>query len=277
MKHDDGVIGLKISEEVIYYKEHTIHTGSCPSWEDLSSCVPLLTKGWYELSLLSVPDRIAVIKDIWLSHIGNYIEDELSFGVLDCFFEMMEDVYFYAFTGDQSLFADVRMVYVLKDGKGFFHGSPPFFGEIAQFLSQRFNRRFSEGYRAFFGIHDGFAFDDDMGVIPTKYLVRTYHRLRNQLRAEESFREFITNGGYGFVPFYESRSLNEYQCFLVDSEVIGSRDDLNVACSLDDSKPVIDCLTGDRTIEAGAECYWTFPDWLMNYLREGWGDGHGES
>lgn len=262
--------GIRLDKEVFYYKGLAFQSATIPSWERLTVDIPLLTKGWYELILLDNSDRMALIKDIWLSHLVLFDLSRKVFGVVDDFFNRLDSIFVYAFKTDMNVFSDLRMIYSLKNGNGFFQGGPPFSSNVEAFFKQRFNQTFSPEYRAFFSLHDGFSLNDDGGIVSTKNLSRTYQRVRNRLISDSNSYSFFTEDGFGLFPFYESVGLNEYQCFLSDPEIARGTEDANICVFENDLRQVIEILSGNRKFDENDGCHYHFLEWLACYLKRGW-------
>ncbi|MEG0036644.1 MAG: hypothetical protein RSB82_02305 [Victivallaceae bacterium] len=269
MKHD-YCDGIRLDKEVFYYKGLDFQSATIPSWERLIIDIPLLTKGWYELILLDDSDRTALIKDIWLNCFTLFDIHKEILGIIDDFFNCLDSICIYAFKTEMNVFSDLRMVYSLKGGNGFFQGGPPFSGDIEAFFQKRFNQTFSPEYRAFFLLHDGFSLNDDGGIVSTKNLSRTYQRVRNRLISDSSSYSFFAEDGFGLFPFYESVGLNEYQCFLSDPEIVMGMGDASICVLDNDLNQVIEILNGNRKFDESDGCHYRFLDWLTCYLKKGW-------
>lgn len=237
-------------------------------WEELSQKIPLLPRGWYELSRLSIEDRIEFTRAFWLGKIPFISPDESHLEErLETFFESLDDIEIFATQSKVGGPFDVHMVYGLKEATGFFHGGPPLNEGGLETLKKQFSRiNFPPDYLAFLQIHDGFSKYTDTGVIKSRDLSRTYQHLQEILSDEILVRpdgEVIDP--VNLIPFYESFGLHCYQCFY--SDWYPSLEMGNIYFS-----------EHDRTVSNFLDHYHleenlafpTFLGWLIFYLEDIW-------
>ncbi|NGX62037.1 MAG: hypothetical protein K940chlam9_01530 [Chlamydiae bacterium] len=185
-------------------------------WEELSKKIPLLPRGWFELSCLPREDRVEFTRDYWLTKLpfvcprGHLLEERLA-----QFFATCDDVGVFLTQEKPNSPFSVHMVYMLEDDVGFFQGGPPASDETVALVQKQFQSfTLPPDYLAFLQIHDGFSKYTDTGLIKTKNLVRTYQHLQHILSEDLLVRpdgEILNPSS--LIPFYESFGLHCYQCF----------------------------------------------------------------
>ncbi len=188
-----------------FHKVIALHEEQGLEWDFLSQNVPLCPRGWFELSQLPNGDRIEFTASYWLSKLPFAINSSLELeNLLTAFFSSVEEIGIYATQEVKGAFYDVHMLYSLKGGKDFFHGSPPAPKKQVSIFSQQFSHvPFPTDYLAFLEIHDGFDRYFDGGVIRIRDLAKTYHR----------FQQLFSKSGSPLIPFYAAKDVGCYQCF----------------------------------------------------------------
>lgn len=248
---------------------HTVialHEEPTRRWEEVSAQVPLLPRGWFELSRLPKHDRIEFTRDFWLSKLLPTLPDETELAEKCAdFFDRLEDVGVFLSQESEGSPFEVHMAYTLKEGEGFFHGYPPATKEnIAALVRQFGHITFPRDYLAFLEIHDGFSKYVDTGLIRTRDMPRIYQRFlqvigRNDVVGPQG--EVLNPAS--LVPFYESFGLHCYQCFFADwysDEEMGNiyfSEGDNAMSNFLDSSHLEDQLA-----------FPTFAAWLMFYLED---------
>jgi len=255
-KYADEQAPIRLYHEVI-----GLHEAPRFSWEELSKKAPNLPRGWYELSLLNGEDRVEFIRDYWLSTLP-FLPHAHAF--LEKFFGHLDDVgiFLTQLRSDSSF--ETEIVYSLRDGSCFYHGSPPCNEAEIETLNVRFEGRLPEDYLAFVKIHDGFSKYNDTGIVKSKYLYEVCKQLReefNQFHPEMSWSGKALDPA-DLIPFYESFGQPSYQCFLclwTPSQQAG-----NVYCS-----PVENRISNVQERSSWKEnlAFPTFLDWLIYYLE----------
>lgn len=231
-------------------------------WEDVRSKIPALCKGWFELSRLSVRDRLDFIKEFWLSKLP-YHPRLTTF--LDRFFSNLDDVGIFLV---QRKFDDpyvAHMVYSLKGERGFFRGLCPITENETLKLKTDFTFAiFPADYIAFLQIHNGFTKTTDTGLIPSGGMRAAYEQFQTLVGSKSGM---VTCDGkpvdpQTLIPFYDSFGMPFFQCFWSDwypEDEMG-----NVYYS-----GVANTISTVAAKGAGAEnmSFATFTEWLMFYLE----------
>ncbi|MCH9626039.1 MAG: hypothetical protein S4CHLAM123_12280 [Chlamydiales bacterium] len=249
-----------------FQKVIALHASPEIEWEEISKLIPFLPRGWFELARLPVQDRIEFTQDYWLSQIPNDSDKGLRLErqLLD-FFENLEEIGIFATQTHQSSFFDVHMVYSLKNGMGFFQGSPPASDEKIEGLINRFERVvLPSDFLAFLRIHDGFSKYTDTGMIPTKDMARIYQRLQRLLADDTLINpEGVALNPNSLIPFYESYGLHCYQCFCTDWLPEGGIGNLFFA----EHERTLSHLI-DRKNKGKNLAFASFLEWLIFYLED---------
>lgn len=235
-------------------------------WNELSEQIPLLSRGWFELSRLDAQDRIEFTRDFWLSKIPfvSHNDEEIEKRLLN-FFDCVENIGIYATQIGVNIPFEIHMIYELKDEKGYFNASPPATAKnISHFQKQFGNIYFPQDYLNFLQIHDGFCKYTDTGLIKIRDMSKTYLKFQKILEDEAILTPLgeVLNPS-SLIPFYESYGLHCYQCFLKDwcpIEEMG-----NVYFS--ESERIISDYHDVHRLEENL-AFPTFLDWLLNYLEE---------
>ena len=233
-----------------------------PSWEEVSSKVPNLCKGWYELSKLSIEDRIEFLRDFWLAKLP-YHPDSLM--LFNQYFELLDDIGIFIVQKKYDDPFEAQLVYSIKDGGGFFRG---FCGatedEIIALQKQFPNIIFPQDYLAFIQIHNGFSKATDTGITPTSKLHDSYQKFQTLLAEEEpliSLKGQSINPA-SLIPFYESFGMPVFQCFW--TEWYPEQEMGNVYYS-GITKTLSDVEASDSSTDSLA--FYSFLDWLFFYLE----------
>lgn len=232
------------------------------SWTDLTRKIPILPRGWYELSEMPSQDRIDFVRDYWLSKLPfcpHIIER------LDPFFENLDDIGVFIF---QEKFDDpwrAEMVYSIKDNGGFFRGGPPASEEQLYNLQKLFPETIlPEDYTAFLSIHNGFSKANDTGIIATDDFQTCYKEYESTFEGDRIIQNAKGEAvnPKSLIPFYVSFGMPFYQCFWADwypeSEMgnvyySGVTNQIsNVKCSNPESDQM---------------AFRTFNDWLFFYIE----------
>jgi len=230
--------------------------------------VPLLPRGWYELSRLPTEDRIEFTREFWLSKIPfispneSHLEERL-----DTFFESLDDIEIFATQSKSDQPFDMHMVYGLKEATGFFHGGPPVSELGLDNLRKQFvHVNLPPDYLAFLQIHDGFSKYTDTGLLKSRDMARTFQHLQHLLSEEILIRpDGQVIDPSSLIPFYESFGLHCYQCFYADwhpeiemGNIYFSEHDRTVSNFID-----------RHHLEENL-AFSTFLGWLVFYLEDIW-------
>ncbi|MBS0605687.1 MAG: SMI1/KNR4 family protein [Parachlamydiales bacterium] len=245
----------------LYHEVIALHEAPRFSWEEISSKVPSLPKGWHELAYLQKQDRIEFSRDFWLSTVPFEPRFHEFFNQ---FFSALDDVGVYVTQLRFDSPFESEIVYSLRDGSCFFHGSPPCSDEEIAKLKQDFDGLIPEDFCAFLKIHDGFSKHTDTGLVKTKFLKALYDQLIVELR--EDRQDIVCKGKIidpkSLIPFYESFGQPSYQCFFTEwhpGKEVG-----NVYYST--LEKVISDHT-DRNASMENLAFPSFLDWLVFYLE----------
>lgn len=199
-----------------FFSVTPLHESPEETWESVHERCSDLPKGWFELSRLSVEDRIEFVKGYWVATLP-FVPHVNTF--LDTFFDGLEDIGIFLTRQNEGDPVLPEMVYSLKNDGGFFHGSPPAKPEQIAALEGEFDFcQFSDDYLAFLAIHDGFCKANDTGVVPVDAMPLVYDEFQTLL---EEKAELKFSGGEGvnlqhLLPFYQSFGLCCFQCFYAD-------------------------------------------------------------
>ncbi|MBS0620061.1 MAG: SMI1/KNR4 family protein [Verrucomicrobia bacterium] len=196
----------------LYHEVIPLHETPGLKWDALTHLAPALPKGWYELAHLKVSDRIEFLRDFWLSTLP-FVPHVHAF--LQSYFDQLDDVGVYLTQLHFDSPFECEIVYSLKDGSCFYHGSPPCTLEAVEALNREFSDVLPPDYCAFLLIHDGFSKHTDTGMIRTRYLKEIYRQLRAELASlpEELQHQGRRVDPSELIPFYESFGKKAYQCF----------------------------------------------------------------
>lgn len=249
-----------------FHKTIALHEHPELSWDELILEAPLLPRGWFELSRLSVEDRIEFTQEFWMMKLPFLGEEQCALEVrLVDFFSRLDELEIYLTQQAPSTPFEVHMIYGFKEPRVFFHGSPPASRESILNVCKQFgNFHLPSDYLAFLEIHDGFSKYTDTGLIKTKDLAKTY------LRFQQLIGEEVLMGPEGdginptqLIPFYESYELHCYQCFFADWYPYKEMGNIFFH---EEDKRFSDYLHKEFWEEHGA--FPTFLDWLVTYLEE---------
>lgn len=241
-----------------------LHDNPFLDWSEASQLAPQLSRGWYELSQLSVRDRIEFTRDFWLTKLPYH--PELNEFLMK-FFASLDDIGIFLI---QQKYEDpfyVHFVYSLADNSGFFHGGcPATEKEIINLQKDFTNYILPVDYLAFLEIHNGFAKLTDTGIIPSVKMKESYEAFQNMLQEEEE--PISTTHGTpvnptSLIPFYESFGMPFFQCFW--GEWYPEQEMGNVYYS-SLTRKICTCDKKDESAETMA--FEMFTDWLMFYLEK---------
>ncbi|MFZ0566171.1 MAG: hypothetical protein WAM28_08315 [Chlamydiales bacterium] len=244
--------------EPYFHQVKALHKLPDLEWERLAQEMPQLPRGWFELSRLSLSDRIEFARDFWLSKLCDMASPQV-LSRIENFFYNLEDIGFYVTQDKEKDPWDVHMVYSLKGATHFFHGSPPSSEAKIEGLRKGFDPLFlPSDYLVFLQIHDGFSKYTDTGVIKIKEIARIYQRFQ-QLFAQQQLVDVYEQAisAEAIIPFYESSRLHCYQCFYTDRSF---------------AKAIGNIPFFENSLQEKEE-HWAFPsflDWLVFYLESSW-------
>ncbi len=231
------------------------------SWENARARCGELPRGWYELSRLPSPDRIAFTRDFWI--------DRLPYHPSFCkfasdFFGRLDDVGVVLSREKKGTPWTCEMVYSLKENRSFFRGSPPCREEELDDLKASLNVILPRDYLSFLEIHNGFGKLSELGLLRASQIVGVREKVMNALLASE--KPLMQAGRVvdpgSLIPFFASFGTESYQCFFADwypGNEMG-----NVYLSGIDYT-VSEC--SDRKEWSDQLAFPTFLDWIAFYME----------
>jgi len=232
------------------------------SYDDVLKMVSYFPKGWYELSRLPILDRIEFTAQYWQTilpfypHVNNFLIK---------FFDRVDDVAVFLTKkqGHNSFYPE--LVYSMNNETTFFRGGIPVSDEGLVILNEQFSGILPHDYRSFLKIHNGFAKNQDFGLIKAENLKLFSERMQTSLTDE---RRAILCGNKKVEPknlifFYQDFDFESFQCFFTDWVPLGEVG--NVYFSMRD-RTISNCKGCEELEEKLA--FYTFLDWLVFYLEE---------
>jgi len=251
-----------------FHQVIALHESPELEWSALSRQMPLLPRGWFELSRLGMEDRIEFTQEYWLSQLPLATSENvhLEKGLRE-FFENLDEIGIYALQSKKDGSFEMHMVYSQKDATGFFQGSPPATEEAIVSLAKRFGQiSFPPDYLAFLRIHDGFSKYTDTGLIKSRDMAQVYQKLQHLLVEEVLVKpDGQLIDPENLIPFYESFGLHCYQCFYTDwypNDEMG-----NVYFSEQDRS--VSNYHDNQMLEENL-AFSSFLEWLVFYLEDIW-------
>lgn len=246
-----------------FHKVIALHAEPSIPWEYVSSLVPNMCKGWYELAHLDTEDRLQFLCDFWMTKLP--FHPKLN-SFLTTFFHSLDDIGVFVTQQKYDDPFEAHLVYSLKKDRGFFRGASPATEQQLLELQKTFpNVIFPKDYLSFLQIHNGFAKTTDItGIIAISELLSSYQDFQSLILEEGllSTSEGRPVNPKALIPFYESFGMPFYQCFWGEwypQEEMG-----NVYYS-DLTKTISDVNTIDPSSESMA--FNTFLDWLIFYME----------
>ena len=240
-----------------------LHQAKEIPWTTIKEKVPELTRGWFELAHLPIPDRIEFLRDFWLTKLPYRQGIDESIGR---FFASLDDIGIFI---TQKKFDDpyeAHLVYSIKGDSGFFRGSLPASAKSLYELQKAFSEHiFPEDYFCFLQIHNGFCKATDCtGITSAEKVPESYACLQKMILEHEPILTAKKNivDPSTLIPFYESFGMPFYQCFW--TEWYPDQEMGNVYYS-GEAKTISDIYSGASGSEIMA--FPTFTDWLMFYLE----------
>lgn len=247
-----------------FHRVIALHDMENVKWDEIKNEVPVLPRGWYELSHLSTEDRIEFTRDFWISKLP-YHQDLQKF--LIQFFQTIDDIYIFAVQRKFDDPFEAHLVYSLKKDRGFFKGCPPITESRVTNLKLEFpDLIFPKDYLAFLEIHDGFCKATDCtGILNSEIVKETTGKLQTDISKIE--KELTNTIGESInpnslIPFYESFGMPFFQCFYKDWY---PEDEMGNVYYSGNNNTVSDVKRLDPSSEAMA--FPTFSDWLIFYLE----------
>lgn len=242
-----------------------LHDSPHLEWDMVSKKIPVLSKGWFELSRLDARDRIDFTRDFWLAKMPYH---PMLNDFLIIFFSKVESIGIFATQQRYDDPYEVQLVYNLKDDNGFFRGSPPATEEEVANLQELFPEViFPPDYIAFLQIHNGFCKATDItGIKKICQMQCCYHSFQSLLQQKG---ELLTAQGEEvdpkkLIPFYESFGMPFYQCFWAEwypEQEMGNVYYSGVTHTISDVKD-------SEKAPSEKMAFPSFTDWLIFYLEQ---------
>jgi hypothetical protein len=229
------------------------------TWEEVQTMAPDLPRGWFELTKLSVEDRVEFTRGFWLKSLP-YIPGVHE--AISDFFSKIDDVSVFLTKDFSENPYTIEMVYSVSRSSTFFRGGIGSSKEEIEKLQDQFDHVFPKDFCSFLMIHNGFAKTTDTGILLAKDIQSAYLELQAEVfQKENPIRcSHKTIDSYSLIPFYQCFGRDFYQCFYIDwypKNSIG-----NVYYSGHDM--TISAIDGsiDNTLS-----FVSFLDWLIFYLE----------
>lgn len=247
-----------------FHKVIALHEAPDVDMELIARGMPEAWRGWLELALLPVADRIELTREFWLCK----MRDHPRFSqFLLTFFDTIDDIGIFL---TQHRFDEpfcCHMVYSLPNDSGFFRGKPPATEEKLLAIQNYFSGWvLPADYLSFLQIHDGFAKATDCtGVTPTGQLAEHYELFQKFLEEKEA--PVLSKRGAvdpkSLLPFYESFGMPFYQCFWGEWHPEGEMGNVYYSGL---THTITEPTDGEEG-EAANMAFATFADWLIFYLE----------
>lgn len=231
------------------------------SFEDVQKLAFYFPKAWYELSQLSLSDRIEFSRDFCLKtllyspHIYQLVYD---------FFLRLEDINVIMTQRQKDQKFLVELVYSMGNDSTFFRGKPPLKSEDINFISREFNDILPGDFLSFLKIHNGFAKNADTGVIEAEKISEITKQMQDLIESQKTgvFCKGKAIDPKDLIFFYQSYQKIDFQCFYNRWFPLSEMG--NVYYSYADSS--ISDFSNKETL-AENMAFPTFLDWFMFYLE----------
>jgi len=215
-------------------------------------------KAWYELSSLSLKDRLDFSTAFCLKTLP-YTPN--TYQLIYDFFLKLDDVTV-VLTKKKNHPCKVELVYSMKNDLTFFRGQPPLNDEIISQINAKFKNTLPRDYLKFLKIHSGFAKNSDTGILEAENIFEITNHLRELIKLQNKTIKSDSNfiDPKDLIFFYQSFDQMEFQCFLASWYPILEMG--NVSFSYVDST-----ISNYKDSSAESLSFPTFLDWLMFYLE----------
>lgn len=231
------------------------------SFEAILEKCPNFPKGYFELCRLNIKDRIEFVASFWEKtltlepHMGTFFQG---------FFSSLEDIGVLLVRKDIDPNYQCHFIYSLDDDHTFYKGLPSVNNNELETLRGQFQEILPEDYLAFLKIHDSFSKDGDLGLIPSKNLLRERMLLQTKLEAlpQKVFFQGKPLELDGLIPFYKSFGLDVYQCFVKDWNLEKNMGNTLFSLSEGYLSDYNDPLSRAKNL-----AFPTFLDWLIFYME----------
>jgi hypothetical protein len=227
-------------------------------WSDITQMVPDFPRGWFELSRISVENRLHFTYDFWLDRLPFHAK---VYPALGSYFEKLDDIGA-VLIRNHDLW-NVELIYSLRDNSSFFRGAAPASLSDIEEVKMSLRIPLPRDYLAFMKIHNGFGRLSEMGLLKVDELMDAKRHLMDLiLKSDQPIKSGLNSvDPTALCPFYEVSGLDSFQCFYADwypGSEVG-----NVFFS------GIDYTVSDTSQQNnGAEnfAFPTFLEWLICYL-----------
>jgi hypothetical protein len=231
------------------------------TWDEISKKSHNLPRGWYELSRVSIEDRVDFTRDFWLDRLPYH---PTASGAIFEFFEQLDDIAIVLFRKGKEEPFTAELVYSLADNSCFFRGNPPCKEEDLAELSKEIDVALPHDYYSFLKIHNGFGKLSEMGLLEINEIAHTKRRVMDLLiQTEKRVKSGTVDVDPGaLIPFYEALGLSSFQCFYTDwypGSEMGNVYLSGIDYTLSD--------VSDKKSLAENLAFSTFSEWLAYYLQ----------
>jgi hypothetical protein len=228
-------------------------------WKDVGEMG--LLRSWFELSRISMADRIEFSREFWLGQFSFHPKATRS---LIEFFDRLDDVAVVTFRQTNEEPWTSELIYSLGDNSCFFRGRPPANEKKIDAIKKQFLQNLPHDYWAFFRLHNGFGKLTELGLLPLENLMNAREQVINTcLQSEEPLRMGETRlDPLSLFPFYEVYGVGSFQCFNAEwypSSEMGNIYFSGIETTVSD---ISDLKTWAENL-----AYPTFLEWLTAFLE----------
>jgi hypothetical protein len=169
-------------------------------------------RGWFELSRISVENRIEFLKDFWLKNISFHPQATQA---IEQFFAKLDDIVVLVCRQTTEDPWRSELVYSLSDGAAFFRGLVPATDEEIAAAKKGLELDLPKDYWSFSKIHNGFGRLSELGLLPIETLSEARsHLIRSIVESDKLLRmDGMNMDAYSLFPFYEEYGMGCFQCF----------------------------------------------------------------
>jgi hypothetical protein len=231
------------------------------TFEELKSLTFNFPKAWYELSKLSITDKIEFSRDFCLKTLPYSPE---IYPLIYDFFVNLNDIFVIMTKKKEEQKYLVELVYSIQNDSTFFRGRPPLDSEQIRYVNSQFNDILPSDFLSFLKIHSGFSKNADSGIIPAEDM---FDVTTNMIELIESQKRVILSNQKVVDPndlifFYQSYQRVDFQCFY--SRWFPYSDVGNVYYSYNE-----DSISNfnDKNTWSENLAFPTFLNWLIFYLE----------
>ncbi len=229
------------------------------SWEEIERTG--LSRSWFELSRVSMEDRVEFSREFWLSQFGFHPK---ATAILDDFFDRLDDVAVVVCRQTEEEPWRAELVYSLGDNSCFFRGLPPADDEEIDWAKKMLSKNLPHDYWAFLQLHNGFGKLTELGLLPLEEIEDAQNRLINACLGSDKLLRMgdAWLSPDSLFPFYEEYGVGSFQCF--NAEWYPGSEMGNVYFSSIETT-VSDI--SDRKVWSENLAYPTFLEWLTAFLE----------